>query len=139
MTDILMDAGPLVAIFHRGDDHHTVCTQTMLSLNCEFYTTLPVLTEAMYILMDRAGWRAQEALWRLINRGDLLLSHPSASELVRMEELMSKYNDRPMDFADASLVALAERLSLTKVFTVDRKDFSTYRIGRKTPFTIIGP
>ncbi|BDI34196.1 hypothetical protein CCAX7_62470 [Capsulimonas corticalis] len=52
---------------------------------------------------------------------------------------MSKYNDRPMDFADASLVALAERLSLTKIFTVDRNDFSTYRIGRKTPFTIIGP
>lgn len=56
-----------------------------------------------------------------------------------MSELMDKYNDRPMDFADASLVALAERLSLTKVFTVDRSDFSTYRMAGKKPFTIVGP
>ena len=71
----------------------------------------------------------------MINRGDLLLSHPSEHELLRMEELMGKYNDRPMDFADASLVALAERLALTKIFTVDRSDFSTYHGHRNLVWT----
>lgn len=56
-----------------------------------------------------------------------------------MSELMGKYSDRPMDFADASLVALAERLSLTRIFTVARSDFSTYRLHGKKAFTIIGP
>ena len=95
--------------------------------------------EMPYLLLTRVGWVAQEALWRMILRGDLILEHPSPSELVRMSELMSKYNDLPMDFADASLVALAERLSLDRIFTVDRRDFSTYRLNGKKAFTVIGP
>jgi predicted nucleic acid-binding protein len=137
--DILIDAGPLIAILNRRDKHHAECARIIESLNCAFYTTLSVLTEAMYIVRDRVGWAAQEALWKMILRGDLVLQHPSPGELLRMSELMDKYNDRPMDFADASLVALAERLSLTKIFTVDRSDFSTYRLSGKKPFTILGP
>ena len=139
MIDTLMDTGPLIAILDTKDKHHEYCARTIVTLNCRFHSTIAVITEAMYVLHERGGWRAQNGLWQIINQGDLLLEHPSERELLRMEELMSKYNDRPMDFADASLVALAERLSLTKIFTVDRNDFSTYRIGRKTPFTIIGP
>lgn len=75
----------------------------------------------------------------MILRGDLLVEHPSPAELVRISEMMGKYNDRPMDFADASLVALAERLSLGRIFTVDQHDFSVYRLHGKKPFTIIGP
>lgn len=104
-----------------------------------FYTTMAVLTEVMYLLWTRVGWVAQEAAWRMVLRGDLLVEHPSPAELVRVSELMGKYHDRPMDFADASLVALAERLSLDRIFTVDRRDFSVYRLHGKKPFTILGP
>ena len=138
-TDILVDAGPILAILNRNDTHHIACAQIIEALDCPFYTTLAVITEAMYLLHARVGWVAQEALWRMILRGDLLLEHPSPQDLVRMSALMDKFSDRPMDFADASLVALAERLGLTRVFTVDRADFSTYRIGGKQAFTIIGP
>ena len=100
---------------------------------------MAVLTEAMHIVHKRVGGAAQEALWKMILRGDLILEHPSPGELARMAELMNKYNDRPMDFADASLVALAERLSVRKIFTLDRGGFSTYRVAGKSPFTIIGP
>lgn len=78
-------------------------------------------------------------MWKIVNHGDLLLEHPSPGELMRMTEIMGKYHDTPMDFADASLVALAERLSLTKIFTIDRADFSTYRLHGRKPFHIIGP
>lgn len=138
-TNILIDAGPLLAILNRNDTHHDACAAIIEALDCPFYTTMPVITEAMYLLHARLGWVAQEALWRMILRGDLLLEHPSPQDLVRMSALMDKFNDRPMDFADASLVALAERLDVDKVFTVDRADFSTYRIGGKRAFTILGP
>lgn len=138
-ADTLIDTGPLVAVLNRNDDYHAECARLIQSLDCRFYTTLAVLTETMYLLGRRVGWAAQEALWTIILRGDLLIEHPSPSELVRMSELMSKYNDRPMDFADASLVALAERLSLDRIFTVDRKDFATYRLHGKKAFNVLGP
>lgn len=93
----------------------------------------------MYLLGARIGWAAQDALWRLILRGDLLLVHPAPEELARMAELMGKFSDRPMDLADASLVALAERTGVSRVFTVDRAHFSTYRIRGREPFTVPGP
>ena len=139
VIDTLIDAGPLIAILSRRDKHHGACARIIQDLDCAFYTTLPVLTEAMYIVRERVGWAAQDALWKMILRGDLLIQNLLPADLLRMSELMDKYSDRPMDFADASLVALAERLSLTRVFTVDRNDFSTYRMADKKPFTILGP
>ena len=106
-VDPLIDAGPLVAVLNRADAHHAACVAIIRALDSPFYTTLPVITEAMYLVGARMGWAAQEALWRLLLRGDLLLQHPSREELNRMAELMGKFSDRPMDFADASLVALA--------------------------------
>lgn len=135
MTDILIDAGPLIAVLNRNDQHHARCTEIITSLDCPFYTTWPVLTEAMHVAGAHLGWVAQEALWKLVLRGDLLLEHP---EPRRMRDLMHQYRDRPMDLADASLVALAERLSLTKIFTVD-KDFAVYRLFGKRPFTVVSP
>ncbi len=139
MIDTIMDTGPLVAIFDRRDPLRTACT-AILRVHAEpFYTTLPVITEAMYLCQRHLGWPAQKALWQMLDRGDLLLEHPSMQELFRMSELMEKYSDHPMDFADASLVALAERLSLHRIFTVDYNDFSTYRMQHNRAFTILGP
>ncbi len=135
----LIDAGPLIAVFNRNDDYYAECLRLYQEMNPPFYTTLAVLAEAMYTLGARSGWYGQELLWKIILHGDLIIEHSSPAEIIRMSELMSKYSDRPMDFADASLVALAERLSLDRIFTVDRRDFSTYRLNGKKPFTVIGP
>ena len=139
MTDVLIDAGPLIAVLNRGDQHHARCAELIKGLDRPFYTTPAVLTESMHVAGARLGFAAQDALWKLVLRGDLLLEHPAPQDLLRMRDLMQQYRDLPMDFADASLVALAERLSLTRVFTVDRRDFSTYRLFGKAPFTLIGP
>ncbi|MCX6378215.1 MAG: PIN domain-containing protein [Armatimonadetes bacterium] len=138
MIDTLIDTGPLVAIFNRSDSHHLECASLLRSLQAPFHTTLPVVTEAMYLCERRLGWKAQEALWKMLLRGDLLLHHPSPQELLRMAELMEKYSDHPMDFADASLVALAETLSLKRIFTLDYNDFSAYRMRGNRAFTLIG-
>ena len=65
MIDTLMDAGPLIAIVNRGDPHHTACVEILRAHGGPFYTTLPVMTEAMYLCERYLGWMAQQALWQM--------------------------------------------------------------------------
>ena len=71
----------------------------------------------------------------MVLNGDLLVENPSMLELIRMSELMEKYSDHPMDFADASLAALAESLNTNRIFTLDN-DFHIYRFHGKQPFEV---
>lgn len=131
---ILTDAGPLIALIDRGETAHKRCVATLEKLQGPMVTTWPAFTEAMYLLGDAGGWQAQEALWRLNLRGDLLTAMPDRVE--RAAALMQQYSDLPMDLADATLVALAEERQLTTIFSLD-KDFRVYRLGRSKHFTII--
>jgi predicted nucleic acid-binding protein len=69
--------------------------------------------------------------------GGALLVPSSTTSLQRVRKLLDKYADLPMDFADATLVALAEELDCASVFTTDRADFSVYRIKGRKPFRIL--
>ena len=90
----------------------------------------------MYFLGDLQGWKGQEALWRFIERGVLLVHIPTGSETARMRILMEKYRDTPMDLADASLVAAAEGLELHRILTLD-SDFRVYRINGRIAFEVV--
>jgi predicted nucleic acid-binding protein len=138
-VDTLIDAGPLLATLSRTDRRHRECAALLRRLDCPFYTTLAVVTEAMYLLGRHTGAPGQAALWRRILRGDLIVEHPTQRDLRRMADLMDRYADRPMDFADASLAAIAERLALERIVTFDRTDFSIYRLHDRRPFVIVGP
>ena len=76
------------------------------------------------------------ALWKSLNEGAVLVHTPSVAEAVRMQALMEKYKDVPMDLADASIVVLAEASGLKQVFTLDT-DFYVYRIADKNSFDVI--
>lgn len=97
-------------------------------------TTWPVLTEAFYLLED-AGRGAQEALIELVVAGRVAVY--DVADPRRVHELLHKYADRPMDLADATLVALAEQLRSYQVFTLDRTDFSIYRAHGRRSFDVI--
>ncbi len=133
---MLVDAGPLVAIFDRGETDHARCVAALRSVTLPLVTTWPAFTEAMYLLGDAGAWPAQLALWRLVERGDLEIAETSPRARERMRVLMEKYRDLPMDLADASLVALAEERRLNRVFTLD-SDFRVYRLPRGASFDII--
>jgi predicted nucleic acid-binding protein len=90
----------------------------------------------MYLLGDAGGWLAQSALWRLVDQGDLEIAVQEPKQSERMQSLMEKYQDRPMDLADASLVALAEERGIRDIFTLDRTDFQTYRLHRRQSFRL---
>ena len=126
---ILTDTGPLVALVNRNDPNHTVCVTTTKRLPAEpLVTTWPCLTEAMYLLFQAGGYPAQAALWQMQKTGRVVLYDLYGDAVDRMATLMEKYQDRPMDLADASLIVAAERLGTRRIFTLD-SDFYIYRLA----------
>lgn len=132
---VLVDAGPLIALIHADDQHHRRCMATFQQLTEPLGTVWPVLTEAMYLLSF--SWKAQEALWEMIDRGVIELFPLAVEEMSRMRELMKKYRDLPMDLADAALVAVAEREKVRRIFTLDRRDFEVYRPAKLGRFILL--
>ncbi|TMD11482.1 MAG: PIN domain-containing protein [Chloroflexi bacterium] len=128
---MLIDAGPLVAIVDRGEARHADCVAALSRLRGPLLTTWPAFTEAMYLLGDAGGWKAQQALWGMASEHVQVVDLDSPT-VERARELMAKYSNVPMSLADATLVAMAERRGIAKVFTLD-SDFRIYRFrGRKT-------
>jgi len=132
---ILVDAGPLVALLDGSDARHELCTVALQSIQEPLLTVWPALTEAMYLL--RYSLEAQEAISGDIERGTLLIAELTADDCARMRHLMRKYADLPMDLADAALVAVAEREKISRIFTLDRRDFEVYRPAAIRRFEIL--
>jgi predicted nucleic acid-binding protein len=125
---ILCDAGPLFALVEpRQADRHRRCKAALARLSAPLPTTWPSFTEAMYLAHRSGGWPMQNILWQYA-REELLVFHELGSrESARIPLLMEQYRDAPMDLADASLIATAERLGLREIFTLD-SHFYVYRL-----------
>ena len=94
-----------------------------------------MLAELFHLVGDHP--RETAAAWRLVRSRAITVLPIADDDMPALEALMSRYSDRPMDFADATLVHLASRDSLTTVATVDNDDFETYRIGSRTRFRVV--
>ena len=135
---ILVDTGPLVALFDPRDDAHEETRAKLAALREELITTVPVLTEAFHLL--RPATKGARGLRAFLTRRGLRVWWLSAPSLARVLRLMEDYADHGMDLADGSLVAAGENLRTTKIFTIDRRDFLTYRakVGRTLrSFTLV--
>lgn len=133
----LIDAGPLVALVNKKDNRHADCLATMATLpHGPLLTTWPCFTEAMYLLFGSSRYPGQESLWQFRSSGRLLLHDATAAEVDRMAELMDKYQNVPMDLADASLIAAAEQRGLRLIFTLDR-DFYIYRLADGSALQVV--
>jgi predicted nucleic acid-binding protein len=99
-------------------------------------TSWPCVTEAMHVVHGRGGWRAQDALWSLIRSAAVLVMDLDRDSLERLQLLMRKYADVPMDVADATLIVLAEKLHQRTIFTLD-SDFAIYRIHDRYPLSLV--
>jgi len=102
-------------------------------------TSEAVLTELFHMMGESRA--EMEAAWKFVRSGAVVLGAIENAELAEIHSLMSQYWDRPMDFADATLVYLAKRESLSVILTVDHADFTTYRIEGKRQFRVlpVGP
>jgi predicted nucleic acid-binding protein len=127
---VLVDTGPLVALFDPSDGDHERCKNALAQLQrSQRLTTLAVVTETVYLLGFSST--AQQAFLSFLATGAIEIAPFTAADVSRAAALMARFADLPMDFADATLVVLAERLRTTAVFTLDRRDFSVYRVGRR--------
>ncbi|MSP39370.1 MAG: PIN domain-containing protein [Deltaproteobacteria bacterium] len=133
---ILTDAGPLVALIDKGEPDHDACVACLPNLTGPMVTTWPAFTEAMYLLGEAGGWRAQGMLWSILQQSDVEIAVQSSDDYDRMRVLMQKYQDLPMDLADASLVRLAEERRVRDIFTLDERDFQIYRIHGRQSFRL---
>lgn len=132
----LTDAGPLIALIDADEPDHGACVDALDDVLLPLVTTWPAFTEAMYLLARAGGHQAQDALWKLVLTGRLMLADLSTTALERSARLMAKYADRPMDLADATLVALAEEQGHRRIFTLDN-DFQIYRIHGRSRFEVV--
>jgi predicted nucleic acid-binding protein len=127
---VLVDTGPLVARFDPSERLHGRCREEFRRLrHRRRVTSLAVITEATYLLTFSA--RAQRALLKWVAAGGLEIAGMTPADVSRAVDLMERYERLPMDFADATLVVLAERLGSETIFTLDRRDFAIYRVGRR--------
>jgi uncharacterized protein len=132
---VIVDTGPLVALFDESEPAHQACLDALESMKAPLITTWPVLTESFYLLSD---WqKGQDELWDFILSGGLTVAEIPVSYCGRLRDLMRKYRDKPMDLADATLVVLAEIHKARTVFTLDRRDFSVYRPKHLKHFDLI--
>src|SRR5688572_25364313 len=136
---ILIDAGPLVAMHDDEDSYHHPCTEILTSMGDQaFGTTWACSAEAMYLLGKAGGFHFQSRLWHSWNSGLLTILDLSNAEVERAAALMEKYQDHPMDLADATLVAMADLRRWHKVFTLDTHFFA-YRLSGGAPLDVVLP
>lgn len=132
---VIVDTGFWLALANKKDEFHQAAKNSFQSLaNEKFITTWCVATETCYLLQERVGVDAPKSFIRKISTEKLIVFDLKPIHCPRIEELMEKYRDLPMDLADASLIILAEELGQGRILSVDFRDFNTYRWKNKKPF-----
>lgn len=120
----LVDSGFLYATFDKNDDNHQAVVALLPSLSHErlIVPTL-VLVEVAYLLNKRIGHQTMRHLLQVLKDGPLHFEYVAKQDLGRIYQILEYYADAKLDFVDASIVALAERLGVRKILTVDQRDF----------------
>jgi uncharacterized protein len=131
----LIDTGAILAIVDADDRWHALCLEALLTVRIPLLTTEAVLTEAFH-LTGKSTHRV-DRMWAFVRSGALTVCPIDDSELMGLQGLMVQYADRPMDFADATLVHVAGREGLSTILTIDHDDFETYRLPGRKKFTIL--
>lgn len=132
---IIVDTGFWLTLVNKNDVAHQEAKTLFQKLeNEKFITTWCVVTETCYLLQKRVGIDTPKIFIHKIYTGLLEVFDLKQSHCLRIEQLMQKYKDLPMDLADASLVILAEELGHGRILSVDYRDFNTYRWKNTEPF-----
>ena len=134
MKKILIDSGPLIALFDSSDKYHQEAVNFIKTNKYPLITTLASITETLHLLDFNRNAQIDFLEW--VHRDAVEIHNIENIDFKRLRELTEKYRDLPMDFADSCLVCLAEKLNLNTIATIDR-DFTIYRIQGRRKFKII--
>jgi len=125
---ILIDSGLFIALFDADDNHHNRAQDFLKKKQYCFITTLAVITEVSHML--DFSFEAQQDFYEWVMYKGVIISDINQHDLPRILELIKKYSDLPMDFADATLVVTAEKTGIKEIISLD-KDFDIYRLPGK--------
>ena len=131
----LVDTGVILALVDRNDRWHKSCVEVYDKIPLPLLTTEAVLAEVFHLTYRNL--RDVRGVWTLLRSGAIRMASIEHDELAEIRSLMDDYADRPMDFADATLVHLAGREAISLILTIDHHDFETYRIGGRKKFMIL--
>jgi len=131
---IIADTGFFFALANQGDRYHQAAIAALQDIDQPLITTSPVLTETCYLLLSTIGNLAQCNFLNSLVAGAFDIFLLQEKHFTRIIELLERYEDLPMDLADASLVVLAEHLGHGRILTSDRRDFNVYRWQNNQPF-----
>ncbi|HEX3143310.1 MAG TPA: PIN domain-containing protein [Pyrinomonadaceae bacterium] len=122
----LLDTGFLLAVIDADDNFHAAC---VAALESETNPILPdvVRPELAYLILRELGYPTLTSFLRAVVAGELAQAQSTPQDLARAADLLDKYADNKVDFVDCAIVAMAERLNLTRVLTVDRRHFTIFR------------
>lgn len=132
MRNTLIDAGPLIALFDRSDSYHLKALRFIKEFDGLLYTTWPVITEVCHMLDFNIKVQVNFLIW--IERGAIQIIDLNKNHLTRIIALTQKFNDVPMDLADASLIVASEKINCLKIASIDT-DFYVYRTIRNKYLT----
>ncbi|GAB6091090.1 type II toxin-antitoxin system VapC family toxin [Spirochaeta dissipatitropha] len=127
-NSILIDSGPIIALFDHDDSYHFQIKEYIKINKCNLITTTAVATEVSHMLNFNVN--VQIAFLEWILREGIILFEIQQKHISRIIELTKKYADLPMDFADATLVIAAEHTGIRKIISID-SDFDIYRLPGK--------
>ncbi|AUI62500.1 type II toxin-antitoxin system VapC family toxin [Amycolatopsis sp. BJA-103] len=134
---ILVDTGVVVAMGNRRDDDHERCTELLASTLEPLILPEPLLVEIGYMLGSRAGSSAEADFLRDVADGLYTVESMMLADIARAADLVEKYADLPLGTADACVIALAERLGVTRVATLDTRHFSVVKPKHIPAFTLL--
>lgn len=131
----LLDTGFLLALLDADDKLHDVCKQALLTQSKPLLPDV-VLPELAYMVLRELGYPTLIQFMDSVNGGELELIKMTASDLKRTTEILSQYADSKIDFVDCAIAAIAERLNIQTILTVDKRHFQLFRPRHCSFFTI---
>jgi uncharacterized protein len=134
---LIVDTGPLVAYLNRNDPDHARCAELLESRPGNLLVTPYVVTETCYLVGKYVGAEAEINLVEALATGDLVQIDIEAADLIRMAELMRQYIGFPLGVADASVIAVAERLKASEVATLHQRHFRAVTPAHITALTLL--
>ncbi len=134
---ILVDTGPLLAAFDSSDAAHVVATQFIENTRIALAVPAPVVFETAYLLGKHVGANQEATFLEAIGTGQIAIEDPRPADYKRASELVAQYADWPLGAVDAMVVALAERLGVSDILTLDRRHFAAIQPRHVAAFNLV--
>lgn len=134
---ILVDTGPLYALADQDDQYHDLVEHYVTQTQEALIVPSPVVPEVCYLLLEHLGAEAELSFLRSLANQELFLEHPIPRDLERVIEILDQYQDAEFGMVDATIMAMAERLKIEVILTLDHRDFRIYRPEHCVAFRLV--